>query len=144
VVARKGSEVIASTTNVIKGDSLYGRYWGALQNARFLHFNVCYYAAIEYCIEAGIERFEPGAGGDYKFLRGFDPQPTYSLHFLAEPRLAGAVARFLELERAEAHNVIDHLRENSVLKPAFATASRASESPEDGKRAVRIERDRGA
>jgi predicted N-acyltransferase len=118
VVARKDGEVIASTTNVAKGDALYGRYWGALQNARFLHFNVCYYAAIEYCIEKGIERFEPGAGGDYKYMRGFDPQPTYSLHFLAEPRLAQAVARFLELERAEAHDVIDHLRENSVLKSA--------------------------
>ena len=144
VVARKGSEVIASTTNVIKGDTLYGRYWGALQNTRFLHFNVCYYAAIEYCIEAGIERFEPGAGGDYKFLRGFDPQPTYSLHFLAEPRLAGAVARFLELERAQAHDVIDHLRENSVLKPAFELANRTSEPPEGAELAVRIGRDRGA
>jgi len=118
VVARKGREVIATTTNVIKGGALYGRYWGALQSSRHLHFNVCYYAAIEYCIEEGIERFEPGAGGDYKYLRGFDPQPTYSLHFLAEPRLAQAVARFLELERAEAHDVIDHLRENSVLKSA--------------------------
>jgi predicted N-acyltransferase len=129
VVARKGSEVIAGTTNVIKGDALYGRYWGALQNARYLHFNVCYYAAIEHCIASGIARFEPGAGGDYKFLRGFDPQPTYSLHFLAEPRLARAVAGFLELERAEAHDVIDHLRENSVLKPAPEPANRASESP---------------
>jgi len=144
VVARKGGTVIASTTNVIKDDALYGRYWGALQSARYLHFNVCYYAAIEHCIAAGIERFEPGAGGDYKFLRGFDPQPTYSLHFLAESRLAGAVARFLELERAEAHNVIDHLRENSVLKPAFEIANRASESPKDATLAVRIERDRGA
>jgi predicted N-acyltransferase len=128
VVARKDGEIIASTTNVIKGNVLYGRYWGALRNTRHLHFNVCYYAAIEHCIAAGIERFEPGAGGDYKFLRGFDPQPTYSLHFLAEPRLAGAVARFLELERAEAHDVIDHLRKNSVLKSAFEPVSRASES----------------
>ena len=71
-------------------------------------------------------RFEPGAGGDYKYLLGFDPHPTYSLHFLAEPRLAGAVERFLELERAEAHHVIDHLRENSVLKPALNIADRAS------------------
>lgn len=123
VIARKDNEVIACTTNVVKGDVLYGRYWGALQNARFLHFNVCYYAAIEHCIAAGIERFEPGAGGDYKFLRGFDPQPTYSLHFLAEPRLAGAVARFLEQERAEAHHVIDHLREHSALKPTAEPAS---------------------
>jgi predicted N-acyltransferase len=130
VVARKGGEVIAGTTNVVKGDALYGRYWGALQNTRYLHFNVCYYAAIEHCIAAGIGRFEPGAGGDYKFLRGFDPQPTYSLHFLAEPRLAGTVAKFLELERAEAHDVIDHLRNNSVLKPAPEPSNRTSKSSE--------------
>ncbi|MBW1844332.1 MAG: N-acetyltransferase [Deltaproteobacteria bacterium] len=132
VVARKGNEIIASTTNVVKGDALYGRYWGALQESRFLHFNVCYYAAIEYCIAAGIERFEPGAGGDYKFLRGFDPQPTYSLHFLAEPRLAQAVAAFLERERNQANEVIDHLRKNSVLKPALDSKDRTRESPTRG------------
>ncbi len=129
VVARRGDEVIACTTNVIKGDALYGRYWGALQNARHLHFNVCYYAAIEHCIAAGIERFEPGAGGDYKFLRGFDPQPTYSLHFLVEPRLAAAVAQFLERERAEAREVIDYLRERSVLKAGSGAANLAGEAP---------------
>ncbi len=116
VVARQDGHVIAGTTNVVKGDSLYGRYWGALRTVRHLHFNVCYYAAIEHCIAAGIGRFEPGAGGDYKFLRGFDAQPTHSLHFLAESGLAQAVARFLDLERAEAHNAIDHLREHSALK----------------------------
>jgi predicted N-acyltransferase len=116
VVARQDGHVIAGTTNVVKGDSLYGRYWGALRTVRHLHFNVCYYAAIEHCIAAGIGRFEPGAGGDYKFLRGFDAQPTHSLHFLSESGLAQAVARFLDLERAEAHNAIDHLREHSALK----------------------------
>ncbi len=132
VVARRGNEIIASTTNVLKGDTLYGRYWGALQDARFLHFNVCYYAAIEYCIAAGIERFEPGAGGDYKFLRGFDPQPTYSLHFLAEPRLAQAVAAFLERERNQANEMIDHLRKNSALKPTRDSKDRTREFPTRG------------
>jgi predicted N-acyltransferase len=117
VVARRDGRVIAGTTNVVKGDALYGRYWGALQAERFLHFNVCYYAAIEHCIAAGIRRFEPGAGGDYKYLRGFDAQPTYSLHFLAESRLAHAVAAFLEAERTAAHNIIHHLHEHSPLKP---------------------------
>ncbi len=144
VIARKGSEVIAGTTNVIKGDTLYGRYWGALRNARYLHFNVCYYAAIEHCIAAGIERFEPGAGGDYKFLRGFDPQPTYSLHFLAEPRLAQAVAGFLKRERAEARDVIDHLRENSALKSAPDSANRASGTPPGVPPATRARRDRAS
>jgi predicted N-acyltransferase len=122
-VARRDGRVIAGTTNVVKGDTFYGRYWGALEPARHLHFNVCYYAAIEHCIEAGLRRFEPGAGGDYKYLRGFDAHPTYSLHFLAEPRLAAAVARFLDAERAEAARVIEHLRTESPLKPGPPPAS---------------------
>ncbi|MEM7411491.1 MAG: GNAT family N-acetyltransferase [Myxococcota bacterium] len=117
VVARQDGEVIAGTTNVTKGDALYGRYWGGLRNLRYLHFDVCYYAAIEHCIEAGLQRFEPGAGGDYKFLRGFDPQPTYSLHHLADPRLAHAVERYLVSERADAERTIHVLHEHSQLKP---------------------------
>ncbi len=115
-VARRDGEVIGGTTNVIKGDTFYGRYWGALQPQRFLHFNVCYYAAIEHCIRAGLRRFEPGAGGDYKYLRGFDAHPTYSLHFLAEPRLADAVESFLDAERSEAASVIERLRDQSPRK----------------------------
>jgi predicted N-acyltransferase len=117
VVAHRADEAIGGTLNVVKNDVLYGRYWGATLPVRHLHFNVCYYAASEYCIAAGRRRFEPGAGGDYKDLRGFDARPTYSLHYLREPRLAQAISRFLEAERAEAHQVIDHLAERSVLKP---------------------------
>jgi hypothetical protein len=117
VVARRGGEIVAGTTNVVKGDALYGRYWGGLAYVRNLHFEVSYYAAIEHCIERGIARFEPGAGGDYKFLRGFDARPTWSLHSLRDPRLAAAVARFLESERTRAGDVIDHLGRASALKP---------------------------
>jgi hypothetical protein len=116
VVARQGGELIASTANVLKDGVLYGRYWGALRNLRHLHFNVCYYAAIEWAIAHGITRFEPGAGGDYKYLRGFEARPTYSMHFLAEPRLSAAVARFLAEERAHATSVIEHLGAISPLK----------------------------
>ena len=116
VVARRGGEILGGTLNVVKGDSFYGRYWGALRPVRYLHFNACYYAAIEFCIERGLERFEPGAGGDYKWLRGFDATPTYSLHFLAEPRLAHAVGRFLDAERREAQRVIDELDRKSPLR----------------------------
>jgi predicted N-acyltransferase len=119
-VARRGDEVVAGTTNVRKADALYGRYWGALAPVRYLHFDVCYYAAIEWCIEQGIRRFEPGAGGEQKLLRGFDPQPTWSLHFLAEPRLARAVARHLEAEREQAGRVLDALRGTSALKATRA------------------------
>ena len=116
VVASHEGEMIAGTFNVEKGDALYGRYWGATRMVRHLHFNVCYYAAIEYCIEHGIGRFEPGAGGDYKFLRGFDAHPTYSLHYLSDPRLAEAVGRFLAAERDDANRAIDHLHDRSALK----------------------------
>jgi hypothetical protein len=116
VVARRGDEIVAGTTNVVKGDALYGRYWGGLEPIRHLHFDVCYYAAIEHCIEAGLQRFEPGAGGDYKYLRGFDARPTYSMHHLADPRLARAVERFLAAERREADAVIAELNERSARK----------------------------
>jgi predicted N-acyltransferase len=94
----------------------YGRYWGAFKELRHLHFNVCYYAAINHCIKYGFKRFEPGAGGDFKQLRGFDPQPTVSMHFLANPRLAAAVARFLDREREQVQRTIEWLRQESELK----------------------------
>ena len=116
IVAKKDGELLAGTWNVAKGGVLYGRYWGAFREVRFLHFEVCYYKAIEYCIAEGFSRFEPGAGGEYKQLRGFDAQPTYSAHFLADPRLAEAVGRFLEAERDQAQHSIDWLSQHSALK----------------------------
>jgi len=116
VVARHQGEIIAGTFNVQKSGVFYGRYWGAFKEVRHLHFNVCYYAAVDHCIRNGFVRFEPGAGGDFKRLRGFDPQPTASMHFLADPRLAAAVARFLDRERAQMDRTIDWLQEESELK----------------------------
>jgi hypothetical protein len=116
VLAWRGAELVAGALNVAKGDALYGRYWGAFANLRHLHFNVCYYAGIEHCIERGLARFEPGAGGDYKQLRGFDATPTWSCHYLAEPRLADAVRRFLERERAEAGRAIAWLTDHTSRK----------------------------
>jgi predicted N-acyltransferase len=116
LLATRGEELVAGTINVRKDDALYGRYWGCLHEIPHLHFNLCYYAAIEHCIDQGLQRFEPGAGGDYKQVRGFDAQPTYSLHYLADSRLAQAVERFLDAERAEAHDAIDWLRDRSAYK----------------------------
>lgn len=116
IVARQGGEPVAGTFNVQKGEALYGRYWGALRDVRYLHFNVCYYAAVEHAIECGLQRFEPGAGGDYKQMRGFDAQPTWSLHFIADPRLRAAIQRFLAEERAQAAHDIEWIREHSALK----------------------------
>lgn len=118
VVARYQDDIIAGTFNVQKNGVFYGRYWGAFRELRHLHFNVCYYAAIDHCIKNRFVRFEPGAGGDFKRLRGFDPQPTVSMHFFVDSRLAAAVSRFLERERDQIHRTIDYLHEESELKHA--------------------------
>jgi hypothetical protein len=112
--ARIGDELVAGTVNVQKGDALYGRYWGALRPLRHLHFNVCYYAGIEHCIASRLARFEPGAGGEYKQLRGFDASPTWSAHFIAEPRLRGGVAQFLAAERRKAEHALAWYGEHSA------------------------------
>jgi len=117
VLARRDGALLAGTVNVQKGNALYGRYWGALCEIRNLHYNVCYYAAVDHCIRSGLDRFEPGAGGEYKQVRGFDATPTFSAHFVSEPRLAAAIARYLERERAEATSEIRWLQERSALKP---------------------------
>ena len=124
VVARQRGEVIAGTFNVVKGDTLYGRYWGASRAVRYLHFNVCYYAGIEYCIGHGLRRFEPGAGGEFKLMRGFDATPTDSMHWIRDPRLADAIRRFLVTERRVVAREIAWLRDG--------TAHRRDESTDDG------------
>lgn len=116
VAAQRGDELIAGAINVQKGGVLYGRYWGCFQEVRQLHFAVCYYAGIAHCIERGIRRFEPGAGGEYKHWRGFDAAVTHSLHFIAHEGLARAVADFLARERAHIDDVVDVLDERSALK----------------------------
>jgi predicted N-acyltransferase len=116
VVARQRGEVVAGTFNVVKGDALYGRYWGAFRVLRHLHFNVCYYAAIEHCIGEGLARFEPGAGGEFKQLRGFDPYATESMHLVRDPRLRAAVADYLGRERRAVAQEIGWLVERSALR----------------------------
>jgi hypothetical protein len=121
VLARQHGELVAGTLNVQKSDTLYGRYWGTHRELRHLHFNVCYYAGIAHCIRSGLQRFEPGAGGAYKQLRGFDPKPTWSFHLLADPRLHDAVARFLDAEREEARSAIDWYEDHTARRRGAPT-----------------------
>src|SRR5690606_4916245 len=81
-------------------DTLYGRYWGALADFHSLHFETCYHQGIEFCIEHGIQRFEPGTQGEHKVARGFLPARTTSAHWIADTRFAAAIARSLDAEHA--------------------------------------------
>jgi uncharacterized protein len=99
VVASEGGRPIAGAINLAGRTVLYGRYWGASEDRPFLHFNVCLYHSIEQCIARGTSRFEPGAGGEHKLVRGFEPAPTHSIHHLAHPGLDRAVRDHLARER---------------------------------------------
>jgi predicted N-acyltransferase len=116
VAARQDGELVAGAVNVQKADVLYGRYWGCFREIRFLHFAVCYYAGIEHCIARGLQRFEPGAGGEYKHWRGFDAAATHSLHYLPHSAFARAVGDFLDRERSHVDDLIAGLHERSALK----------------------------
>ena len=116
ILARRRGEVIAGTFNVQKGDAMYGRYWGAFSFVRHLHFNVCYYAAIEHCIASGFARFEPGAGGEFKHFRGFEATSTESMHWIREPRFRAAVKDFLMREREAVSDEIEWHDEKTAHK----------------------------
>jgi predicted N-acyltransferase len=96
---RPGGPWIAGALNLIGGDCLYGRHWGCVEDVPFLHFELCYYQAIEHGIRLGLPRVEAGAQGQHKIARGYLPSPVYSAHWIADPALREPVARYLERER---------------------------------------------
>jgi predicted N-acyltransferase len=116
-LAWRRERLVAGTFTVRKGSTLYGRYWGAFEPVRYLHFNLCYYESIDYCLANGIQRFEPGAGGEFKHLRGFDAYPTESVHHVADARLAAAVADYLRGERRAVASEIEWFDQRSAIKP---------------------------
>ena len=99
VWAERDGRPVGGALNLIGGDTLYGRYWGCLERYRFLHFEACYYQAIDFAIRHGLKRVEAGAQGPHKIQRGYLPVATYSAHWIADPALRQAVARFIEEER---------------------------------------------
>ena len=100
VLALQEGQPVAGALNFIGGDALYGRYWGCSRDIRFLHFELCYYQAIDAAIELGLSRVEAGAQGGHKLARGYEPVETISAHWIADPGFREAVADFLERERA--------------------------------------------
>ncbi|MGQ3040377.1 MAG: GNAT family N-acetyltransferase [Brevundimonas sp.] len=99
VMAFRDGRPIAGALNLIGRDALYGRQWGCLEDVPFLHFELCYYRAIDFAIERGLSRVEAGAQGEHKIARGYLPSPVYSAHYIADPALRGPVADYLERER---------------------------------------------
>jgi hypothetical protein len=116
IVASRDGEPIAATLNLHNGHTLWGRYWGAAQFVSGLHFEACYYQAIEFCIARGIRLFEGGAQGEHKLARGFLPVATCSAHWLAHPRFARAVEEFLDRESRGVSAYLDELNEHSPFK----------------------------
>jgi uncharacterized protein len=100
VLAERQSQLLAAAIFFQGGGTLFGRYWGASQHEDCLHFELCYYRGIEYCIEQGLDRFDPGTQGEHKLARGFEPVLTTSAHWLVHEGFRAAVARYLERERA--------------------------------------------
>lgn len=100
VMAKRSGHYIAGALNLIGGDGLYGRHWGAIEHHPCLHFEVCYYQAIDFAIANGLARVEAGAQGEHKLARGYMPVPTYSAHWIRDPGFRRAVARYLDEERA--------------------------------------------
>lgn len=100
VMAKRAGRWIAGAINFIGSDTLFGRHWGAIEHHPFLHFEVCYYQAIEYAIAHKLNRVEAGAQGEHKISRGYMPKTTHSAHYIADPALRRAIADYLVRERA--------------------------------------------
>ena len=99
VLAERDGRAIAGAMNLIGRDALYGRYWGCVEDHPCLHFELCYYKAMEFSIAQGLARIEAGAQGEHKLARGYLPVTTHSLHWVSDPGFAKAIAQYLEAER---------------------------------------------
>lgn len=118
VIARRAGEPIAAALLLRSADTLYGRYWGSSENIPGLHFEVCYYQGIEYCLKHGLKRFEPGAQGEHKLARGFLPTITRSFHYLADARFRPAIGDSLRREAVALEDYREELMSHSPFTRA--------------------------
>ena len=116
LVAARAGVPVACAFFLRDEETLYGRYWGAVEPLPFLHFELCYYQAIEHCIAHGLQRFEGGAQGEHKVARGLLPVKTYSAHWIADPRFRTAVDDFLGRERQHMSFYLDELNERAPYR----------------------------
>jgi len=119
VLAQYHGDYVAAALSLRGTDTLYGRYWGAANDFHSLHFELCYYTGIEYCIDHGLQRYEPGAQGEHKISRGFLPTPTYSMHWLADPSFQRAIAISLEREREQMRYYMKELSRHAPYKKSI-------------------------
>ena len=118
VLAKRDGEFVAGALNFIGADALYGRYWGCSEHHPCLHFELCYYQAIDIAIANGLSSVEAGAQGEHKLARGYLPTPTWSLHWMRDAGFANAVGDYLEAERAAVDEEIEILTEYGPFKRA--------------------------
>ncbi len=116
IIASREGRPIASALNYMTEHALYGRSWGTFEFHSGLHFEVCYYQAIEYCIAHNLKTFEGGAGGEHKLSRGFMPVTTHSAHWLAQPQFSQAVENYLKQETDAIADYVDELNARSPFK----------------------------
>ena len=115
-IAERGGQPVAASFFLKDAEALYGRYWGATEFIPCLHFEACYYQAIDYAIRQGLARFEGGAQGEHKLSRGLEPVRTAAAHWIADPRFRDAVRRFLAQERNGVDGYLDELTEHLPFK----------------------------
>ncbi|MBV8665066.1 MAG: N-acetyltransferase [Burkholderiaceae bacterium] len=116
IVAERVGKPIAASLVIHTADTLYGRYWGAIEHFACLHFETAYYQALEFCIRQRLRCFEGGAQGEHKMARGFLPQRTWSAHWLAHPAFADAVEHFLQREAGGVETYLDELNERNPFR----------------------------
>jgi predicted N-acyltransferase len=116
ILCKRGGRYIAGALNFIGGEALFGRNWGCLEHHAFLHFETCYYQAIDFAIHRGLKRVEAGAQGSHKVARGYLPSPTYSAHWICDAGFRDAVARYLDGEREYVRQDIEYIEEHSPFK----------------------------
>jgi uncharacterized protein len=116
IMCKREGRYVAGAINFIGGECLFGRNWGCIEHHPFLHFEVCYYQAIEFAIERGLQRVEAGAQGQHKLARGYMPTHTYSAHWIANNSLRDAIDDFLKDERRYVDEEIDYISEQGPFR----------------------------
>jgi predicted N-acyltransferase len=127
MLAYDGQKPVAGALNLMGSEALYGRNWGCRGDWPFLHFELCYYQAIDFAIAEGLSRVEAGAQGEHKIQRGYLPSTTYSLHWIEHPGLRRAIAGFLEEERPA---IRAHMEDLATLSPFRRSGGEIGESDE--------------